>query len=214
VAGESLYTAIERNTGKVLVLTVNLAKGDLPLRIAFPVMMTNAIGWFQGEQGELREAITAGAFVDVDLSPLVEAERPGLETEQPNDELESVNKVDDSQRVSSLVLRSPTGQVRELPPAVRETTIGPFDRCGVWTIAEPVEEDGDGAVNQDATTMEFACNLASSAESDLRSKQKTESLAQAGIFGVGGRPIWYYVIVLAFLLIVVEWYLYQRRWIS
>ncbi len=211
VAGESLYAAVERSEGKVLVLTVNLAKGDLPLRIAFPVMMTNAIGWFQGEQGELREAITAGAFVDVDLSPLAEVDRPRAES---GGELESVNTANGSQRVPSLVLRSPTGDVRELPPAVQETTIGPFDQCGVWTIEEPVEENRESAVNADTATLQFACNLASSAESDLRPKQKTGAIAQAGIFGVGGRPIWYYVIAVAFLLIVLEWYLYQRRWIS
>jgi hypothetical protein len=28
------------------------------------------------------------------------------------------------------------------------------------------------------------------------------------------RPVWFYLIALAWLLAAVEWYLYQRRWIS
>src|SRR5438445_4284086 len=55
LTGEPLYCAIERSEGKVLVLTVNLDQGDLPLRTAFPIMATNALAWFAGERGELRE---------------------------------------------------------------------------------------------------------------------------------------------------------------
>jgi hypothetical protein len=32
--------------------------------------------------------------------------------------------------------------------------------------------------------------------------------------GWGGRPIWYYLIATAWLLAGLEWFLYQRRWIS
>jgi hypothetical protein len=36
--------------------------------------------------------------------------------------------------------------------------------------------------------------------------------AYAGVFG--GRPIWFYLIVLGLLLSSIEWCMYQRRWIS
>ena len=63
--------------------------------------------------------------------------------------------------------------------------------------------------------QEIACNLASRSESDIRppatllAKTK-ESLAA----GFGGRPIWFYLITVAFVLTALEWGLYQRRTIS
>jgi hypothetical protein len=64
--------------------------------------------------------------------------------------------------------------------------------------------------------QEIACNLASRAESDLR---PPEGLAAAGAesaaaAGFAGRPVWFYLLAAAWLLAAVEWYLYQRRWIS
>jgi hypothetical protein len=55
------------------------------------------------------------------------------------------------------------------------------------------------------------------AESDLRPPEGlTEATAvEAGLSGgFLGRPAWWYLIGLAWLLAAMEWYLYQRRWIS
>src|SRR5262249_14573806 len=52
LAGEPLYAAFERPEGKMAVLTVNLDKGDLPLRTAFPILSMNALAWFAGNRGE------------------------------------------------------------------------------------------------------------------------------------------------------------------
>ena len=56
----ALRRSIDRPEGKVLVLTVNLDKGDLPLQTAFPILAMNALGWFTGSQGELRESLPTG----------------------------------------------------------------------------------------------------------------------------------------------------------
>ena len=70
-AGDPLYAVLERpagaGEGKVVVLTVNLDKSDLPLQTAFPIMMTNLLNWFGGTKGELREALAAGAVAEVEL---------------------------------------------------------------------------------------------------------------------------------------------------
>jgi hypothetical protein len=58
----------------------------------------------------------------------------------------------------------------------------------------------------------------SKAESDLRPPEGVTASATAAdtglVSGFGGRPVWWYLIGLAWLLAAVEWYLYQRRWIS
>jgi hypothetical protein len=181
LTGEPLLCAFERPEGKVLVLTVNLDRGDLPLRTAFPILATNALAWFAGGRGELHEALAAGAVTEVALP-----EKQGEE----------------------FLLRSPDGQTRKLPPGVKRTTIGPLDRCGVWAVvlapagASPVQE--------------IACNLANRAESDLRTPESLSSsgVEQAAALGFTGRPLWFYLLAAAWLLAAVEWYLYQRRWIS
>jgi hypothetical protein len=181
LTGEPLLIALDRPEGKVLILTVNLDKGDLPLRTAFPILVTNTLGWFAGGRGELREALATGAITEVALP-----ETPG----------------------SEYLLRGPDGQTRKLPPGVKRTTVGPLDQCGVWSIVA----DTPGA----APIQEIACNLANREESDLRPPKALPSLGAepARAMGFAGRPIWFYLLAAAWLLIVLEWYLYQRRWIS
>jgi von Willebrand factor type A domain/Aerotolerance regulator N-terminal len=184
VTGEPLYALIERPSGRVLVLTVNLDQGDLPFRTAFPIMVSNALSFFAGNTGELREALATGATAEVELP----ANQPG-----------------------GWELRGPgANSTRKLPEGVTKTTVGPFDRCGVWSVVRPGEET--------KPLVEFAVNLSNRAESDLRPPADLPSVAsveQAGVLsGILGRPVWFYLIAAAWLLVAVEWWLYQRRWIS
>ena len=77
LTSDPLYAAIDRPEGKVLVLTVNLEKGDLPLQTAFPIMVANALGWFAGTKGELRESLATGAVADLELPAVGRAGQGG-----------------------------------------------------------------------------------------------------------------------------------------
>ncbi len=192
LTGDPLYAAIDRPEGKVLVLTVNLEKGDLPLQTAFPIMVANALGYFAGTKGELRESLPTGAVVDLDLPGSKEAAGP-------------------------LALRSPDGRTRPLPKLGSKVTVGPLDRAGVWSIVPaPAADAGKGAGKDEAPPrpiLEIASNLASREETDLRSPLPTSPRSVlAG--GFGGWPIWVMLAALALALAGLEWYLYQRRWIS
>lgn len=48
-------------TRRVVVLSTQLDDGDLPLRVAFPVMMTNVVNWLANESSTLQPAATGGA---------------------------------------------------------------------------------------------------------------------------------------------------------
>ena len=181
VTGDPLFALIERPEGKVVVLTVNLDQGDLPFRTAFPILAMNTLGVFTSTNGELRESLPTGATAEVAL--------PG---------------------VGAFQLKSPDGSTKKLPEGGGKVTVGPFDKCGVWSVVP----DSAGAPPLD----EFAVNLMNKAESDLRPPEGLTSVGTAAdtglVSGFLGRPVWWYLIGLAFLLFVVEWYLYQRRWIS
>ncbi|QEL19725.1 vWA domain-containing protein [Limnoglobus roseus] len=177
---EPLITLIERPEGKVLVLTADLDRSELPFRTAFPILVMNTLGVFSGAAGELRESYATGAIADVTLP------------------------------AGEFVLRSPDGTTRKLPAGPTTTTVGPFDACGVWAVVPPTPNA--------APVEEFAVNLMNKAESDLRANPDLPTRANAQdaglVGGFGGRPIWWYLTIAAFVLAAVEWYLYQRRWIS
>jgi hypothetical protein len=175
VTNDPVYASLERPEGKVLVLSVNIDQGDLPLRTAFPILMTNALGWFSGAAGELREALATGAVTEVTLP----------------------------------------GAPRALPAGLAQAVVGPFDHCGVWTIA-PALVGQKQPKPAESPALEIACNLGNRGETDLRPSDAVLALVQpeAVTAGLMTRPLWYYLVLLAWLLAGLEWYLYQRRWIS
>lgn len=115
VTGEPLYAYLQRPEGKVLVLSVNLDQGDLPLRTAFPIMATNALAWFAGHRGELRESLASGAITEVELPS------------------------------RGSVLVAPRGERRSLPSGLVKTTIGPLDECGLWRISTEAKDTNSPA---------------------------------------------------------------------
>jgi hypothetical protein len=198
-AGDPLYAVLERPAGlppgKVVVLTVDLDKSDLPLQTAFPIMMANLLNWFGGAKGELREALAAGSAAEIEL--------PATKDSPP------------------LMLRSPDGRDRPLvvPEGATKLTIGPLDQCGVWSVvrADSAIQGGRGSRRAGEYTeviTELACNLADRRESDLRPAEGLPEHRSSLAAGLAVRPIWYYLLATALLLTCWEWFLYQRRWID
>jgi hypothetical protein len=174
--GEPLYVSFDRPEGKILVLAAALEEpADLPLKTAFPIMVGNALSWFAGFRGDLRESVATGAVVD--LEPATRRE---------------------------LKLWPPFGPPRQLPDGDRPLAIGPLEARGIWRVAS--RSDGPAVA-------EFACNLASPRESDLRPPASLGASRAALASGAGPTPVWYALFVLAWALFVLEWFCYQRRWV-
>jgi hypothetical protein len=108
------------------------------------------------------------------------------------------------------MLKSPDGNSRKLPNGPTKTTVGPFDSVGIWSVVPTVATA--------KSLEEFAVNLMNKSSSDLRANEAlptSPSAQEAGLVsGFGGRPIWWYLTIVGLVLMVLEWYLYQRRWIS
>jgi len=203
VTKEPLFFAVNRPEGRVLVLTVNLDKGDLPLRTAFPITVANALHWFAGNKQDLRESLPAGSLAMV----------------SSNDFARPV-------KGQTLLLQTPTGDLKPLPVHAERMTVGPLDQCGVWKIVEESSlsvmkngADGSGAATEEgpAPLLEIACNLASAAESDVRPPEDllaANVIASPVMAGLGSKPIWFWLLLLGLIVTTVEWALYQRRVIS
>ncbi len=193
-SGDPLYAVLDRpvgeGSGKIAVLSVDLDKSDLPLQTVFPILMTNLMSWFGGTKGELRESLPAGAVAEVEIP----AERgQGVEW----------------------VLRSPDGRERPIlvPEGSTKITVGPLDHTGVWDVVRRSVGNAGRGQGSDVVA-ELACNLADRRESDLRPVDGLPERSGSLAAGWAVRPIWYYLLTSAWLLISWEWLLYQRRWID
>ena len=188
---EPLLAHVRRPSGDVLILNVDLDQGDLPLRIAFPVMMKNALEWFDGSPAELQPAIAAGDSTQVKLpmpESAVDVSTPGgaiASTSQAADAVDEKNgqlvqaddkatKHRDSSAASRQVwVRDPRGELTPLAMEDGTATLSVMKHSGLWTIGakEDIERDPWGAVNTASTTLSStASNIPSTKPSDSASK--------------------------------------------
>ncbi len=179
---QPLLARVSRPGGDVIVLTCSLEKGDLPLRIAFPVLAKNAVEWFQGNSGELRPAISTGQIATLEVpatwpDPMVAGENSANdgapfddtdvtveETEEKDDGVVAVAEdakdvaiVEQSTdgAVQNLVLWSPLRRTTPITATNQQVTVGPLLETGLWTV-RPAEREG---VTQETTSSQQATNL-------------------------------------------------------
>jgi hypothetical protein len=53
VSGDLVYAELMHDNGRCLLLATNLDKSDLAFRTVFPIMISNALGWFTGASEDL-----------------------------------------------------------------------------------------------------------------------------------------------------------------
>ena len=117
LGGDPLYLAKQTSDRSLLVLPVDLERSDLPLRTAFPILVANAIAWFQGVQGEMKSTVATG-------------------------EIRTLRLPQTANRQWQLV--RPDGTTRMLTVG-EELVVGPLDQCGLWML-EPQLGESEGEV--------------------------------------------------------------------
>ena len=201
ISKEAVYAQIQRTDGKCLLLSVDLDKSDLAFRTTFPIMVTNALNWFVESSGDLRESSATGDLVS--WSTEAEELKGNSLILQAPDESEST--------IANFSQSSQTNISDTL-------TIGPFESSGVWALGKQGPPTTMKASDKPPIELitNFAVNIASERETDLRPveailERSTETTSLSGWFG---KPVWYYLILTAAALFVVEWLLHQRRVLS
>ncbi|MFO1065066.1 MAG: BatA and WFA domain-containing protein [Pirellulales bacterium] len=135
-----LLARIRRPQGDALVLNVNLDDGDLPLRIAFPVLMKNAIEWFSGVSAELEPAATTGSALAVELPKSLRtqatyaAPQASESTESTGEKLNAVSPETEQSRRQSLFVQDPAGTRTPLAEERERALIALVNKVGLWTI--------------------------------------------------------------------------------
>lgn len=196
VTGVPIFAVVPRAEGKCLVLTVSLDSSDLAFRTAFPIMISNALGWFSEMTGDLVQSVNSGSVARV---PLTSAANGPLQLVSPTKKSIEVTPV----------------PVPDDPSDAVTVTTGPLNEAGLWTLTT-VKREGEMSVENDKTEAAVAVNLASDKESDLRPRASISAAADSGqeVSRWLSRPLWIYLTIVAMILTCVEWVLYQRRFIS
>lgn len=199
---------------KIVFAAINILESDLPLRIAFPVIIANTIQWFQQSEGPHEYHLQTGEVLRYKIDSQTNSEE-----ETPSEKSQKILKVN-----------GPGDKTWDV--AVENDEIL-FDQTLNAGFYELTLSDKPAADNEDKSTVNsenesttdnieaddpeqvWAVNLASETESHIGIAEGIEDLlAESDVLGSGSffrYPPWIYLVFLAVILSVVEWFLYQRR---
>ena len=188
IAGSRVSTGTEQ---RVVVFAFDVADTDLPLRIAFPLLISNTVHWLAQTVSESPEAALCGHAVNLGSGESARAEPDAVGGDAAGSTRSSVKPVGT--------------QVASVP--VVKGSLQPL-RNGFYRI--------DNTEASAESHRWLAVNTGDDAESNLRGnpvagpaagrKTALPSLS-AGIGGV----LWTWLALAAFALLTVEWWLFHRR---
>ena len=200
---------------KVVFAAINILESDLPLRIAFPVIIANTIQWFQQRSEILEYHLHTGEVLKQQIESIDAISQPELKTEA--DSPESTPKL--------VKITGPEDQTWELPVEGDELLFEQTQRAGFYELKISEAADSTSEAEQpppevsdateDSSGTVWAVNLADATESHIGADPAVEDLTKASIAQSSAAllryPPWVYLVFLAVGLSVVEWFLYQRR---
>ena len=199
---------------KIVFAAINILESDLPLRIAFPVIIANTIQWFQ-QRSEIQEHhLRTGEVLKQRIESVDATRPPALEPE--------TDSPPDTPKLAKIT--GPGDETWEIPIERDELLFDQTQRVGFYElkISEAVDATVEDApppttsepVEENSGTV-WSVNLADETESHIGTDPAVEDLLEASVTPGGTAllryPPWVYLVFLAVGLSVVEWFLYQRR---
>jgi hypothetical protein len=167
---------------KIAAFGFGLDGTDIMLRVAFPLLMVNTMDWFAGGDSDLITTYTAGKRARV--------------------------RLDGTYGISEVEVLTPSGKQRKAPLSEGYATFFASE-VGVHTLT--ARKDG-----LDVATIVLASNLSNVSESDIQPSTELLLGGQSLKAPVAGTPsyqqsIWLYLTLMVLLLLLVEWYTFNRR---
>ena len=204
---------------KVVFAAIDILQSDLPLHIAFPVIIANTIQWFQQSSGIQEYYLHTGEVLKQRIESLNVISQSELRTE--------ANSPENVPR--SVIIAGPGDETWEVPIEQNEILFDQTQHAGFYelkltnrsppeTPAPTGEEDSLSAAA--ASTEErkgtvWAVNLADEMESHIGTDPAIAELLEESVLPSGAAllhyPPWVYLVLIAVGLSVIEWFLYQRR---
>lgn len=194
---------------KIVFAAINILESDLPLRIAFPVIIANTIQWFQQRSEILEYHLHTGEVLKQRIDSIGATIQPELKVET------------DSQQLVKIT--GPEDKTWEIPIERDELLFDQTQRAGFYElkILEAADATVEEALSETSSSTEesggivWSINLADATESHIGADPAVEDLLDESVTPKGATflryPPWVYLVFLAVGLSVVEWFLYQRR---
>lgn len=183
-AGDPLMLAGETEGKRVVIFAFDLHQTDLPLQVAFPILMSNVISWLQPQATlDLPPILGAGDVVSIRALP----EADEIVVTPPGDSGQSTSM-------------KPQGQV----------SFAATDRLGVYTVQQRSKGQPLGEPEQFAINL-FSLgesNIMPHPEIVLPGQNADPSTATAQ--EEAALEIWPWVLVLGLIVLAFEWWVYNR----
>ncbi len=167
---------------KIAAFGFSLEGTDVVMRVAFPLMMVNTLDWFAGADSDLITTYTTGRRARVPL--------------------------DGTYGISEVDVTTPSGASYKAPLSEGYAT---FFASEVGVHKLTAKQDGE-----EVATIALAANLSNASESDIEPSAelslggKTLERPVAGT-STPQQSLWIYLCLMALLLLLVEWYTFNRR---
>ena len=173
----------EVNARQIVILPFDLRDSNLPLLIAWPVLMANMLDWFSpAEIVSLPDGLSVGDSLVI---------QPPLYAE-------------------TVRVTAPDGGVQEFPVGADELLYSDTDQLGLYHLE--ILQSGEIKARQNFAVNLFATgesNIEPVAEADLvlgGSQAQVDNEEQLGL-----QEFWALAAFLALLLLLIEWFVYHRR---
>lgn len=174
-----------------IIVAFDLLDSDWPFYVSFPIFMAQAVGYLGDDSSGLGQAVQPGGVVS-DRLP---------------------------QGASGVRMQLPDGSYAEMgvPSADGTVVYGPVQRVGIYQIqwaGKPGPTDAD--LGSGRAARPFASNLLDPAESDIAALPKL-ALASREVSASESeavkvtRPLWPWFILAALTIILLEWFVYNRK---
>ena len=178
--GQPLLMAGETNGQRIAILTFALGRSDLPLTLAYPVLLANLVGWLAPAAGSgLPPSVRPGEVVSF-------APRAG---------------------VDSVAITDPSGRERRLAPSRGVVLFGNTDLPGPYTVREFA---GDREIRRGVLTVNLLSPEESALAPQTPAFTGTAANAAPVTDGRSPREFWRPTLIAALLILAVEWWIYYR----
>lgn len=190
----------QRGARRVVWCGFSLSQTDLPLRVAFPIFITNAVRWLSNQNGGETTTLRSGQSVPLDVpknAANVTVSLPDGTTRQI-----AVNASANGARNASA--NSATNGAANDENSDTTPLFSGADRVGEYSISS----DGGNAKTG------FAVSLLSAQESDLMPRDTLRSDDGKSVVAENrpraNRELWSFFVAAALLILGLEWWIYHR----
>lgn len=178
--GGALLQIGERSGHRIGLIPFDIRDSDLPLQIAFPILMANITGWLSpGRAFDAPTGLRPGDPVSI---------TPGAGS-------------------TAVLVTKPDGTLWTAEVGEAETIFTETDQLGLYQVRL---RDNTG----DQPAGSFAVNLFNPAESDI-TPQAAVQIGQTAVItetegDVGQRELWPWLLAVAFVVLLIEWWVHHR----